>query len=207
MVSDVYMRSTEEVAKSLAKAPDNKNYWRFDRQRMDAEQIRDTLLTLSNELIKGPGGRHPFNHHLTYFYRQHEPFVGPFETYRRTGYQMQQRFVKNDYLDLFDGPDGNIQMSERKVTTTTLQALFMMNSDFIHERSQVIANRILLEASSEFGRIQKAYQLLFGRQPTRQETIHLNASVHTLTQSSDEASAWRSVVRSMISSNEFLHLD
>ncbi|MEC9095252.1 MAG: PSD1 and planctomycete cytochrome C domain-containing protein, partial [Planctomycetota bacterium] len=56
MVSDVYMRSTEEVAKSLAKDPDNKNYWRFDRQRMDAEQIRDTLLTLSNELIKGPGG-------------------------------------------------------------------------------------------------------------------------------------------------------
>ena len=207
MNSDVYMRSTGDVTQSIARDPDNKNYWRFDRQRMDAEQIRDTLLTISQELDNTRGSRHPFDHRLTYFYRQHEPFVGSFETPQRTVYQMQQRFVKNDYLDLFDGPDGNIQMSERKVTTTTLQALFMMNSDFIHQRSQIIAERILKEAANTDLRIQQSYELLFGRRPMPHETEHVKTIVERLTQASDQSAAWLSVIRSMLSSNEFFYLD
>ena len=207
MNSDVYMRSTLAVAASLQLDPDNLNYWRFDRQRMDAEQIRDTLLKISGELDESQGVRHPFDHRLTYFYRQHEPFVGTFETSQRTVYQLQQRFVKNHYLDLFDGPDGNIQMSERKVTTTTLQALFMMNSDFIHQRSQRIAGRILELGTDTDERIQRAYQLLFGRPPQPEETTHVKTIVERLAQDSGEAGAWLSVIRSMINSNEFLYLD
>ena len=119
---------------------------------------------------------------------------------------MQQRFVKNDYLDLFDGPDGNIQMAERKVTTTTLQALFMMNSNFIHKRSEAISSRIL-ESSVADDPIQTAYRLLFGRQPTREEAEHVSRVAAALTSSTNERVAWLSIVRSMISSNEFLYLD
>ena len=119
---------------------------------------------------------------------------------------MQQRFVKNDYLDLFDGPDGNIQMSERKVTTTTLQALFMMNSDFIHVRSEAISKRIL-DSSAVNERIETAYQLLFGRIPNQDEIEHVSHVAATLTASTNEHVAWLSIVRSMISSNEFLYLD
>ena len=206
MNSETYMRSTADVKNSLANDPDNNFYWRFNRQRMDAEQIRDSLLMISGELDRSQGGRHPFDHRLTYFYRQHEPFVGNFETSKRTVYQMQQRFVKNDYLDLFDGPDGNIQMAERKVTTTTLQALFMMNSNFIHKRSEAISNRIL-ESSVAGDRIQAAYRLLFGRRPTREEAEHVSRVAAALTSSTNERVAWLSIVRSMISSNEFLYLD
>ncbi len=206
MNSETYMRSTADVKESLVNDPDNKFYWRFDRQRLDAEQIRDSLLKISSELDVTPGGRHPFDHRLAYFYRQHEPFVGNFETTQRTVYQMQQRFVKNDYLDLFDGPDGNIQMSERKVTTTTLQALFMMNSDFIHVRSEAISKRIL-DSSAVNERIETAYQLLFGRIPNQDEIEHVSHVAATLTASTNEHVAWLSIVRSMISSNEFLYLD
>lgn len=207
MNSDVYMRSTTAIAESMEFDPSNLSYWRFDRQRMDAEQIRDTLLEISGELDKSPGVRHPFDHHLTYFYRQHEPFVGSFETSQRTVYQMQQRFVKNDYLDLFDGPDGNLQMSERKVTTTTLQALFMMNSDFIHQRSRVIAERVLEEGANTRERINHAYKLLFGRTPSLEETTHVTTVIERLVQDAGESGVWLSVIRSMISSNEFLYLD
>ena len=207
MNSDVYMRSSNHIDSNDEIDPDNKLFWKVNRRRLDAEQIRDTLLTISNELDLSRGERHPFDHHLTYFYRQHEPFVGNFETKQRTIYQMQQRFVKNDYLDLFDGPDGNIQMAERKVTTTTLQALFMMNSDFIHQRSQAIANRLLAESPDNWSRITQAYRLLFGRTPEAMELEHLSQVITRLTDVGDEKTAWLSVIRSMISSNEFLYLD
>ena len=64
------------------------------------------------------GTRSP--HRQTYFYRQHEPFSEFFPTSRRSVYIMQPRIQKHPYLDLFDGPDGNLPMSERKSTTTTL---------------------------------------------------------------------------------------
>ena len=207
MNSDVYMRSSQHTTSNNDTDPDNNLFWKFDRQRLDAEQIRDTLLAISQELDTSPGTRHPFNHHLTYFYRQHDPFVGNFETNQRTVYQLQQRFVKNDYLDLFDGPDGNIQMSERKVTTTTLQALFMMNSDFTHERSSAISERVLKTSKTTEARIRNAYHLLFGRPPNQSETAHVARIATQLEAKAGVETAWLTIIRSMISSNEFLYID
>ena len=129
---------------------------------------------------------------------------------------MQQRIVKNDYLDLFDGPDGNIQMSERKVTTTTLQALFMMNSPFIYERSKRIAGLLISEQNEPKDRAIAAYRMVFGRVPTEQEvaqsTLFTQDAVASLTDGgmndvqADHA-AWTSFIRGMISSNEFIYID
>ena len=115
--------------------------------------------------------------------------------------------MKNDYLDLFDGPDGNIQMSERKVTTTTLQALFMMNSDFTHERSSAISERVLKTSKTTEARIRNAYQLLFGRPPNQSETAHVARIATQLEAKAGVETAWLTIIRSMISSNEFLYID
>ena len=161
MTSNAYRRSTAEIPGNRQVDPNNVYLWRFNRRRLDAEQIRDSVLLFSDRLDRGPGGRHPFDHHLTYFYRQHEPFVGDFETDKRSVYMMQQRINKNPYLDLFDGPDGNIQLAERKATTTTLQALFLMNSEFVHEQSDAIAVRALAVDTDLSGRVEWAYRQYF----------------------------------------------
>lgn len=67
MSSATYRLSTTEDQASLAKDPDNHFLWRFNRLRLDAEELRDSLLTFSAQLDLTPGGRHPFPHHLTYF--------------------------------------------------------------------------------------------------------------------------------------------
>ena len=216
MTSTAYMRQSSDIPASSDIDPNNNMFWRFNRQRLDAEQIRDTLLTFSHEIDHSVGGRHPFDHRLTYFFRQHDPFVGNYQTNRRSIYMMQQRIVKNDYLDLFDGPDGNIQMSERKVTTTTLQALFMMNSPFIYERSKKIAGVLISEQNEPEDRAIAAYRMVFGRVPTEQEvaqsTLFTQDAVASLTDggmndAQADHTAWTSFIRGMISSNEFIYID
>jgi hypothetical protein len=160
--------------------------------------LRDSLLTFSGQLDSTPGGRHPFPHRLTYFYRQHEPFQEKYVSGKRSVYQMQQRIQKNPYLDMFDGPDGGLHLGERKATVTTLQALYFMNSEFIHEQAQAIAGRLPKD-----DRVEYLYQLIFNRLAQEEELEF--AKAYFAKENSQQR--WTGYVRSMLSSNEFLHVD
>ena len=216
MTSRVYRRSTSDLPVNRAADPTNRYFWRFDRLRLDAEQFRDSVLLFSGRLDNTSGGRHPFDHHLTYFYRQHEPFVGVFPTNKRSIYMMQQRINKNPYLDLFDGPDGNIQLAERRATTTTLQALFLMNSAFVHEQADAIAARIIAEESRQEARVRWIYRTLLGRTPTSDEILRAaeffqvsRIQLAATLESEEEQlqAAWSGFARGMLASNEFLYID
>ena len=111
---------------------------------------------------------------------------------------MQQRIQKNPYLDMFDGPDGGLHLGERKTTVTTLQALYFMNSEFIHEQAQAIASRLPKE-----GQVGHLYELIFNR-PVQQEELEF-AKIYFAKNNSQQR--WAGYVRSMLSSNEFLHVD
>ncbi len=216
MNSKTYQLASAEVSASSSIDPDNELLWRANRQRLDAEQFRDSLLMFGGDLDLTPGSRHPFPHHLTYYYRQHEPFVGVFPTSKRSVYLMQQRIQKNPFLDLFDGPDGNIQFAERRATTTTLQALYLMNSEFIHQRSERIAQRLLISAPSLSDRVSWVYQTIFGRMPSGDEVDRADAFLEIARKQIAETDvsdnklakqAWSAYLRSMLSSNEFVFVD
>jgi hypothetical protein len=215
VLSQTYQLASTDVPDNSAIDPENDLLWRANRRRLDAEQIRDSLLTFSGRLDPTPGGRHPFGHRLTYFYRQHEPFAAEFPTRKRSVYIMQQRIQKNPYLDLFDGPDGNRPLPTRNATTTTLQALFLMNSKFIHQQAEVIAERLLDETHNTPSRVDWAYRTIFGRPPNADETARATKFLQTagkqLAQARDKEQrqqlAWAGYIRGMISSNEFMFID
>ena len=211
MTSQAYRLASSDIEANSKVDPENRFLWRAHRRRLDAEQLRDSLLTFSGELDLSPGGRHPFGHHLTYFYRQHEPFQEVYPTKRRSVYVMQQRIQKNPHLDLFDGPDGNVSLSERKATTTTLQALFLMNSEFVHEQAARMAKRLLAETAGTEARVRWAYQRVFGRAPSSAEIERAERFLHRVQQagdgSSNEVAPWASYLRGMVSSNEFLFIE
>ncbi|HAA69254.1 MAG TPA: hypothetical protein DCE55_08950 [Planctomycetaceae bacterium] len=216
MTSQAYRRDSRDILANRRIDPANKYLWRFDRRRLDAEQFRDSVLAFSGRLDTEPGGRHPFDHHLTYFYRQHEPFVGNFPTNKRSVYMMQQRINKHPYLDLFDGPDGNIQLAERKATTTTLQALYLMNSEFVHDEAAGIATRMMVAVSVTGDRIGWLYRTILGRYPLPAEVQrgeeYLQVSQVELSEAGVAPErvlhqAWCGYVRSMLASNEFLFID
>ena len=129
---------------------------------------------------------------------------------------MQQRINKNPYLDLFDGPDGNIQLAERKATTTTLQTLYLMNSEFVHDEAAAIATRMMATASVMDDRIGWLYRTILGRHPSLAEVQrgkeYLQVSQLRLSEARIPSEhvlhqAWCGYVRSMLASNEFLFID
>ena len=203
--SSAYRRSSSDNDASFETDPRNLLLWRFNRRRLDAEQIRDSVLAFSGDLDDTRGNRHPFPHRQTYFYRQHEPFSEFFPTNRRSVYIMQPRIQKHPYLDLFDGPDGNLPMSERKSTTTTLQALYLMNSEFVHEQSRAIAERLTEAGDGPGAFLARTTQAIYGR-PPRPEEAGRAAAYFQQAEGSDERKR-AGLVRAMLASNEFLFVD
>jgi len=203
--SRAYRQVSSDSGYNFDKDPQNQLVWRFNRRRLDAEQIRDSILAFSGELDLSKGGRHPFPHRRTYFYRQHEPFAEYFPTNRRSVYIMQGRIQKNPYLDLFDGPDGNLPMSERKSTTTTLQALYLMNSEFMHEQAQAMAERWSADLPVRDDFLEKATETIFARSPSAQDAEQAASYFATADGTQEQRRA--GYLRAMLASNEFLFVD
>ncbi|HEY2150806.1 MAG TPA: PSD1 and planctomycete cytochrome C domain-containing protein [Vicinamibacterales bacterium] len=153
MSSAVYQLSTDYVAANFEKDAGNRLYWRADRHRMTAEQIRDSLLSVSGALDDKMGG-------------PSTPLSPSFN--RRTVYGKVSRYKLDDYLQLFDFPSPNLSAERRFTTTVPLQRLFFMNSDFMQQQGELIARRVAAEPDNT-ARIQKAYRLIFGRAPSEAE--------------------------------------
>ena len=186
------------------------------RRRLAAEELRDALLFVSGELDLEPAGEHPFPAPHTWDFSQHIQFNDVYETRHRSVYLMQQRIRKHPFLAAFDGPDANASTGERPVTTTPLQALFMMNDPFAHEQAERFAERLLRESPDDRRRIDLAHRLAFGR-PARPEEIRdglaylqaFQAKLITRNVVAEKRTlqAWASYARALLGSNEFLFVD
>lgn len=153
MLSSVYQLSTDNDPVAAAKDSGNRLYWRADHKRLDAEQVRDSVLQVSGNLDSALGGP---SAELT-------PSLN-----RRTIYGKVSRYKLDQYLQLFDFPSPIISAEKRFVTTVPLQRLFLMNSDFIQLQAEALAKRVAEEPNNR-ARIQKTYQIVFGRNPSEQE--------------------------------------
>src|SRR5262249_53682903 len=87
---------------------------------------------------------------------------------RRTVYGRVSRYKLDEYLQLFDFPTPSISAEKRFTTTVPLQRLFLMNSDFMQVESEALVKRIAGEPDNR-ARIRKAYQIVYGRDPSEEE--------------------------------------
>jgi mono/diheme cytochrome c family protein len=153
MQSAVYQLSASHDAAAFAKDGGNRLYWRANRHRMSAEQIRDAVLFVSGALDSRVGG-------------PSAPLT-PLST-RRTIYGRISRYKLDEFLQLFDFPSPSQTAEQRFATNVPLQRLFFMNSDFVQQHAERLAERVADEAD-DGRRIEKVYRLLFGRAPTAAE--------------------------------------
>jgi len=211
MLSGVYQMASRDDAANEKIDVGNEYLWRFNRQRLDAESIRDTLLAVGGNLDRKPGDAHPFPAMNTWNFTQHNPFKANYDTNRRSVYLMTQRIQRHPFLSLFDGADTNASTDRRTTSTTPLQALFLMNDPFVHAQAQKFAARVLADGKDDAARIERAYLLLFGRPPTIEETTaakdYLAKVAAKLAGSSNPSIAWESLARALFMSNEFVYLD
>ena len=76
LLSRTYQLASGNDPKNALKDSKNAYLWKFNRRRLDAEEIRDSLLADSGNLDPAPGGEHPFTPEMTWKYTQHQPFIG-----------------------------------------------------------------------------------------------------------------------------------
>ncbi|HZF38700.1 MAG TPA: DUF1549 and DUF1553 domain-containing protein, partial [Blastocatellia bacterium] len=195
----------------------NNDYlWRFNRRRLEAEEIRDSILAVSGSLDRTMGEEHPFPPEPTWRFSQHVQFFAVYDTNRRSVYLMQQRLKKHPFFEIFDGADTNATTDSRAQSVTPVQALFLMNSPFMHEQSDHFAARIGTAYDTLRASVDYVFRLVYGRSPgleeireaqdyLRRTRLELQASGAPVDQLDQKALA--SYLRVVMSSNEFLYVD
>lgn len=200
VMSDAFRQSSAPNKLGLTKDAGAALLWRFPPKRVEAEVIRDSILQASGLLDRTIGGRSYRIHNEKKTYAQWQVLNnhGP-ETWRRLLYQERMRRVDDGIFTAFDFPDCGQVRAKRPVSTTPLQALNLMNSDFVIEQSKKIAARAKVEShNDDVGAVNRCFALLLGRVPEDQE----RDACLQLAESEDLSL----VCRALMNSNEFAFL-
>lgn len=185
VTSNAYRQSSVSDAAKAKIDPDNKLLWRQNRQRLDAEAIRDSLLAANGTLTEQMGGppiRVPIEQEVyDTIFTEYEPDnlwpVTPDvkQHSRRSLYLFRKRNVKLPMLVAFDQPDLMSSCGARAVSVHALQSLTMLNSDFMQQQARYLAERLFDEINpqrsllNERKMIVRLYALTLGRLPRSDE--------------------------------------
>jgi hypothetical protein len=178
VLSSVYRQSSRSDA-ALAKGDgDNRYLWRMNRQRLDAESVRDSVLAVSGKLNSRMGGpgfelfRFKDDHSPVYDHSDAAKNDRP-EAWRRTVYHFVVRSVPNPFLECLDCADPNINTAVRNTTLTALQALALLNDPFMVKQASYFAERLQVVSPDLKLQIEEAFWLAFGRPPRMEEEAEL----------------------------------
>jgi hypothetical protein len=157
-------------ALATQKDPENKLLWRFNRQRLEAEQIRDAMLAVSGTLNLKQGGPSvmipidPGLVNLLYKPSQWAPAKDPAEYNRRGIYLIAKRNLRLPFMEVFDAPDTQVSCPRRESSTHAPQALELLNGDFANQQAEALAKRLEVEAGPSLRKqIDLGYRLVTGR--------------------------------------------
>ena len=178
LLSSTYRQSSQERADALKVDPDNKLLAVFPRKRLEAEEIRDSLLYASGELVDKVGGPPvfpPVPGNLNAGNLWEKPGSDE-DAHRRSIYTFERRSVPYPLTVSFDPADPAQPHQKRDVTTTPLQALTLFNSDVVFGWSQALAGRVINDAGKDdAARVDRLYEVLLSRKPTPEERTALKA--------------------------------
>lgn len=171
MSSETYRQSSSQ-ADSNGRTIDanNRLLWHFPSRRLEAEAIRDCMLAVSGQLnlkMGGPG----FDFFKTRGGLTGFPPVEKFTTneLRRMIYAHKIRMEPVPVFGAFDCPDAGLPTPRRSQSTTAIQALNLLNSSFVLDQSNRLAERLTTTTNDADAQVNLAFQLAFGRQPSERE--------------------------------------
>jgi hypothetical protein len=174
VTSSVYRQSSRHDEAAARVDSDNRYLWRMNRRRLDAESLRDAVLSVSGQLDRhmGGSGYEPFrfkdDHSPIYDHDDLKKILDP-ATYRRTVYRFTVRSVPNPFLDCMDCPDPSLHTPVRNATLTALQALALLNNPFMVRQASHFADRLKTMSADVEVQVEQGYRLAFGRSPAEEE--------------------------------------
>lgn len=194
MMSETYRRSAhyEKLEYIEAKDPDNRLLAYFPARRLTAEELRDSLLSITGELNRSQGGLPALpeiNMEVALQPRMiqfslapaYQPHPDPEERNRRSIYAYRVRGMADPFLELFNQPNPNDSCEFRDSAAVTPQAFTMLNSDLMTDRSIAFAQRLETVGSDLKTQVNSAFNLALGRDPDEVELKRLADYVEEMT--------------------------
>jgi hypothetical protein len=214
MLSAAYGMSSEYNAVAATKDPEDRLLWRMNRQRLEAEAIRDAMLAASGQLDRTMGGM-GLSGKSGYATNDQSGNVGQYVTNRRSIYLPVVRNAVYDMFQVFDFVDPSVLNGHRAMTTVAPQALFLMNSPFAAGQAKHLAELLLaLPGTDDPHRVDAAYRRALGRPATPAETAralrYIQAVVNDSTGKESEKArltAWQTFCQALFASNEFVYVN
>ncbi len=204
VTSSVYRQSSAHNEASATIDAGNQLLWRMNRRRLEAEEIRDSVLALSGRLDRTMGGPGYYlfkleraTHSPHYEYHKFDP--NDASSHRRSIYRFIVRSQPNPYMTTLDCADSSQSTPKRDETLTALQALCMLNSRFHLVMANHFAARLKAEERTLSAQVRRAMVLTTGRQATEgeQQRLEAYAQKHGLA----------NLCRVMFNLSEFVYLD
>ena len=189
--------------------PDNKLWWRFNRRRLQAEEVRDSILVAADSIEWGMKDQLMKYDPRQYVSQNEHPY---FFGSSRTVYLPVIRSGTFDVLQAFDFGDPAVIQGQRSSTVGAAQALFMMNHDIVAKASERLAKRANGNPNP-IGATSQLYTDILKREPTEQELLRALKFVESTPDqvnnnlNKPSQQAWQSLALVLFSSNEFIFLD
>jgi hypothetical protein len=216
VLSHSYRQASTYRADCFEKDPDNRMLWRANKRRLDAEVIRDSMLAVSGLLdtSRRPGSL------VAQLDGQSVSIIG-FNTYvpadldashRRSVYLPVIRDHLPDVLEQFDFATPTLVTGDRDVTNVPLQALYLMNGEFVQEQAAALAARVMKESSTEPERIRRTFSLCFNRAPDDVEASLADEFFKAARDTSEDSPAREQIImtrycQALLASGEFRNAD
>lgn len=188
MLSATYRQSSNGTREQFDIDPDNRWLGRFPSQRLEAEAIRDSILFVTGRLDQAAYGSAESDLALN----------------RRSLYLQTARCDRGNFATLFDAANPDSSVEARSVSTVAPQALFLLNSKFLLDQADHLADRNCRDvpkdtSNAESARIKHIYRLLFGCLPTEEEQFIARQVV--------AQGGWKDLAHVLLCSNEFVDVD
>jgi hypothetical protein len=214
VLSHTYQLSSDHDAANHDHDPANVYVWRVDRRRLDAEEIRDSMLMASGQLdFERPTGSLVME-------LDNGPVRGRElqEVHKATNvrsiYLPIVRGNLSEFMQVFDAADPSLIVGKRDVTTVPTQALFLMNNPFVLRQAEEMAKRLLKDNDRDQAtRIDMAYRLTLSRLATKEEHAAVSKYLNSYRKKvadnghkSPQLAAWTSFCQTLFESGEFRYV-
>ncbi len=215
LISSTYQQASTPHSRTFEQDPENRLLGWFPRRRLAAEEVRDALLAVSDQLDRVHYGSELKVKNRGYLFDHTSIDLTDYRSNRRSLYLPVIRNHVFDFFQLLDFPDPAIPSGDRASSTVAPQALLMMNSDFVMQSADKLAERLLAEPETSSQILTTLVRTIHGREPSGAELqshAQFITRIELLLSTSEPDSiqrtrqAWVVLCHTLLATNEFIYV-
>ncbi|MBL8725517.1 MAG: DUF1553 domain-containing protein [Planctomycetes bacterium] len=213
LASAAWQQSSADAPERRERDPDNRMVWRAERQRLDAESVRDAMLAIAGTLDRTMGGTLLATKDRDYVTNDQSQNQADYDAPRRALYLPVVRNAMYDLFTAFDYCDGSVHQEQRPSSAVATQALLLLNAPFVRKAARAFAEAALaavpVAEHEPLGarQVRWVWAHAYGRAPSPLEVAAAERWFATAAAAGQTAEALPGLCQMVFASNEFLHVD